>query len=71
VTGDFYIGSAVTNKFYSRFYKHLIKGLGNKNISIDLNKYGIDSFALFILARGGLPPRVSPAGARILSRRND
>ena len=49
VTGDLYIGSAVTNKFYSRFYKHLIKGLGNKNISIDLNEYGIDSFALFIL----------------------
>jgi len=49
VTGDFYIGSAVTNKFYSRFYKHLIKGLGNKNISIDLNEYGIHSFAFFIL----------------------
>lgn len=49
MTGDFYIGSAVTNKFYSRFYKHLIKGLGNKKISIDLNQYGIDSFAFFIL----------------------
>src|ERR1700710_1078051 len=49
VTGNFYIGSAVTNKFYSRFYKHLIKGLGNKNISIDLNEYGIHYFAFFIL----------------------
>jgi GIY-YIG catalytic domain len=61
ITGDFYIGSAVTNKFYSRFYKHLIKGIGNKNISptgpsrvllsreIDVNEYGIDSFAFFIL----------------------
>lgn len=49
ITGDFYIGSAVTNKFYSRFYKHLIKGIGNKNISIDINEYGIDSFAFFIL----------------------
>lgn len=49
VTGDFYIGSAVTNKFYSRFYKHLIKSLGNKNISIDLSKYGIESFTFVIL----------------------
>lgn len=49
VTGDFYIGSAVTNKFYSRFYKHLIRGIGNKNISTDLNKYGIESFAFIIL----------------------
>lgn len=49
ITGDLYIGSAVTNKFYSRFYKHLIKGLGNKNISIDVNQYGIDSFVFFIL----------------------
>lgn len=49
VTGDFYIGSAVTNKFYSRFYKHLIRGLGNKNIALDLSKYGMESFAFTIL----------------------
>ena len=49
ITGDFYIGSAVTNKFYSRFYKHLIRGLGNKNIANDLDKYGIESFAFTIL----------------------
>lgn len=48
-TGDFYIGSAVSNKFYSRFYKHLLKGLGNKNIAIDLKNYGIESFAFVIL----------------------
>ena len=49
ITGDLYIGSAVTNKFYSRFYKHLIRGLGNKNIANDLDKYGIESFAFTIL----------------------
>nr|YP_009059686.1 GIY-YIG endonuclease [Parasitella parasitica]AIO05736.1 GIY-YIG endonuclease [Parasitella parasitica] len=49
ITGNFYVGSAVTNKFYSRFYKHLIRGLGNKNIAIDLEKYGIESFAFVIL----------------------
>lgn len=48
-TGNFYIGSAVTNRFYSRFYKHLIRGLGNKNIAIDLEKYGIESFVFVIL----------------------
>ena len=49
VTENFYIGSAVTNKFYSRFYRHLIKGTGNKNIAIELVKYGIESFAFVIL----------------------
>ena len=49
ITGDFYIGSAVSNRFYSRFYKHLLRGLGNLKISIDLNKYGIESFAFLIL----------------------
>lgn len=48
-TGNFYVGSAVTNRFYSRFYKHLVKGLGNKNIVIDLEKYRIESFAFVIL----------------------
>jgi len=49
ITGDFYIGSAVSNKFYSRFYRHLLRGLGNKNIAIDLENYGIESFAFVIL----------------------
>lgn len=49
VTDNFYIGSAVSNRFYSRFYKHLLRGLGNKNIAIDLDKYGIKSFAFVIL----------------------
>lgn len=48
-TNNFYVGSAVTNRFYSRFYKHLIRGLGNKNIAIDLEKYGIKDFAFVIL----------------------
>lgn len=49
VNGNFYIGSAITNRFYSRFYKHLIKGQGNKNIAIDLENYGIGNFAFVIL----------------------
>jgi group I intron endonuclease len=48
-TGDFYIGSAITNKFYSRFYKHLIKGIGSKYVFNSVNKYGIENFAFVIL----------------------
>jgi len=48
-TGDFYIGSAITNKFYSRFYKHLIKGIGSKYVYNSVNKYGLENFAFVIL----------------------
>ena len=49
ITGNFYIGSAITNKFYSRFYKHLIKELGNINISKSVKKDGLENFAFVIL----------------------
>lgn len=48
-TGDFYIGSAITNKFYSRFYKHLIKGIGSKYVYNSVKKYGLENFAFVIL----------------------
>lgn len=49
ITGDFYIGSAITNKFYSRFYKHLIKGLGSKYVYHSVNKYKLENFAFVVL----------------------
>jgi group I intron endonuclease len=49
ITGDFYIGSAITNRFYSRFYRHLIKGLGNKLVHNSVNKYKLENFAFIIL----------------------
>jgi group I intron endonuclease len=49
VTGDFYIGSAISNRFYSRFYRHLIKGLGSKPVSNSVKKYGLENFAFVIL----------------------
>ena len=81
-TNNFYVGSAVTNRFYSRFYKHLIKGLGNKNIAIDLEKYGIESFAFVILEYfpspgAALPPlpdtpaALRAAGAEEVTKRNN
>jgi len=49
VTGDFYIGSAISNRFYHRFYRHLIKGLGSQPVSNSVKKYGLDNFAFVIL----------------------
>jgi hypothetical protein len=49
ITGDFYIGSATTNRLYSRFYKHLIVGLGNKYICYSVKKYGLENFSFIIL----------------------
>ena len=49
ITGQYYIGSASTNKFYSRFYKHFITGSHNKHLKNAIKKYGIDNFAFIIL----------------------
>lgn len=49
VTGDFYIGSAISNRFYYRFYRHLIKGLGSKPVSNSVNKHGLENFVFVIL----------------------
>ena len=48
-TGDYYIGSASTGKFYSRFYRHLISLTGNKILKHAVRKYGIDNFSFIIL----------------------
>jgi group I intron endonuclease len=47
--GDYYIGSASTNRFYSRFCKHLINKSGSKIVKTAVNKYKIFSFAFVIL----------------------
>lgn len=49
VTLDFYIGSASTGKFYSRFYRHLISFNGSKIVKFAVKKYKITSFAFLIL----------------------
>jgi group I intron endonuclease len=48
ITLDYYIGSASTGKFYSRFSNHLFYG-GSKIIKNAVKKYGISSFAFIIL----------------------
>lgn len=49
ITKNYYIGSASTNRFYSRFTNHLIYGRGSKLINKSVNKYGLNNFILGIL----------------------
>lgn len=49
ITLDYYIGSAATSKFYSRFYKHLISLVGSKIVKNAVRKYGINNFSFVIL----------------------
>lgn len=48
-TGDYYVGSASTGKFYSRYYNHLINFTGSKIIKNAVRKYKIDNFAFLVL----------------------
>lgn len=48
-TGDFYIGSASTGKFNSRFQNHLWKFNGSKVVKNAVKKSKIHEFAFFIL----------------------
>jgi group I intron endonuclease len=49
LTGDYYIGSAATGKFHSRFYNHLISFRGSKVVKNAVRKYGIENFSFVIL----------------------
>ena len=48
-TLSYYIGSASTNRFNSRFTSHLIYLTGSKVIKNSVNKYGLSKFAFIIL----------------------
>lgn len=54
ITLDYYIGSASTNRMYSRFSKHLIyssssKGGGSKIVKLAVKKYNLSNFAFLVL----------------------
>ena len=49
ITLDYYIGSASTGKFNSRFRNHLFNFNGSKTVKNAVKKYGISSFAFIIL----------------------
>lgn len=48
-TGDYYVGSASTGKFYSRYYNHLINLTGSKIIKNAVRKYKIENFAFLVI----------------------
>jgi group I intron endonuclease len=48
-TKDYYIGSAATDRFYSRFSNHLIYFRGSKIIKLAVKKYNLENFAFIVL----------------------
>jgi group I intron endonuclease len=46
---SFYVGSASTDKFYSRFRRHLFNFQGSKVVKAAVKKYKIENFAFIIL----------------------
>ncbi len=49
ITGDYYVGSASTNRLYSRFSNHLLYFRGSKILKHAVKKYSISNFAFLIL----------------------
>lgn len=49
ITGDFYIGSAATNRFFSRFSNHLLYFKGSKIVKLAVKKYKLKNFSFLIL----------------------
>lgn len=48
-TGNFYIGSASTNRFYKRFYAHLISYKGSKRLKLAVKDFKLKNFAFLVL----------------------
>lgn len=49
ISGDYYVGSASTDKFYSRFSNHLLYFRGSKLLKHAVRKYSVSSFAFLII----------------------
>ena len=49
ITGDYYIGSASTNRFYTRYCNHLVHLTGSKILKNAVRKYGITNFSFIVL----------------------
>ena len=48
-TGDYYIGSASTDRFYARFSNHLLYFRGSKILKHAVRKYNLSNFAFLVL----------------------
>lgn len=49
ITGDYYVGSASTNKFYPRFSNHLLYLRGSKILKHAVRKYNLSNFVFLVL----------------------
>jgi len=49
LTLDYYIGSASTNRMYSRFSNHMIYNKGSKIVKLAISKYKLSNFAFLVL----------------------
>jgi group I intron endonuclease len=49
ITGDYYVGSASSNRFYARFSNHLLYFRGSKIVKLAVKKYKIKNFIFLIL----------------------
>jgi group I intron endonuclease len=49
ITKDYYIGSASTNRLYSRLSSHVIYFKGSKIVKLAIKKYKLENFAFLIL----------------------
>ena len=49
ITKDYYIGSAATNRFFSRFSNHLIYFRGSKIVKLAVKKYKLENFSFIVL----------------------
>jgi group I intron endonuclease len=49
ITGHFYVGSASTNRFYTRFSNHLLYFRGSKILKNAVKKYNLSNFTFLIL----------------------
>jgi group I intron endonuclease len=49
VTGDYYVGSASTGRFYVRYCNHLIHFIGSKVLKNAVRKYGLRNFSFLVL----------------------
>ena len=50
ITGDTYVGSAITGKMGNRFHKHLFGMNGSKLVAAAVLKYGLNNFAFSVVA---------------------
>jgi group I intron endonuclease len=49
ITGDYYVGSAYSNRFYARFSNHLLYFRGSKIVKLAVKKYKLKNFIFLIL----------------------